>query len=584
MLAGCGGDNPGEQGTPPESTDREFVTTEFNTIRNNNFNPYDNLYWPNQSVYYLFGNLLHLSQKNNELVPAVATGMERDGTTVTVNLDDRYTWHDGDPVTAEDVVAQYTLDLLVERRNWQRAFEDVRAADEHTVEIEVAEGTNDLVLEDFILNTTVATKPSVYEQWLPEDGSRGQGAYDDVGPAQLTQMRGSLRSFDVTVPFDQEPEDDGRGRVVGCGPWKLVEKGERIMTFEVYEDHPHAENINFPRVKFEEFTTNENRYQALLSDNLSGLDLVVTQTVWEQIPDHYVKYIFNRWLGMGLAFSAKAFPDPRVRRALAFAMDKDTIVANSGIADELVSVHDFDSALYAGADAHAEYFGDDLVDQLTKYDQNTERAAELLRAAGWSRDGGQWFDANDERVSVTINTAVTWPEWGNMAGTAAQHLTDFGIEANHAAQELVVYYGQTMPQVDYEIAAWWCGGARNFPWFAYNVIWNGLQTVTDDHGHPAQHEVPMPVGNPQGNTETVDIDQLLTDLAQKRTGSDEHQRVARKLAWSYNQLLPVYCLNENKGLASLDGRNWTAPDPDSEEGQVFFPLSYMQHMGQIQAL
>jgi len=602
MLAGCGGGSGGD-GTPqnreiPDSSDRTFVTTEFNTIRNVNFNPYDVLYHPNQSVYYLHNELYYTSQLNdaNPVVEGgeiphagLATEIERDGDVVAVTIGDDYTWHDGDPVTADDVAARWTLDLLRERRNWERSFSDCYVEDETTVVVETVPDANDDLLNDFISNTLVNTKPSLYEKFLPpggedeDSGERGAGAYDDLDNFTETQIRGELGSISVAAAYDAEGGQDLP--VIGNGPWKMERKGERTMLFTPHEGNPMAEEMNFPEVKFEEFTTNQARYQALLSDSLSGLDLVLTQTVWDQLPDNYEKYVFNRTLGIGWAFNHNVFPDHRVRQALAFAMNREQIVANSGLADDLIEVHEYDSALYADEDAHAKYFGEGFVDELTQYDQDIERATALLEEVGWSKDDGQWYDENDEEVSITLKVPPTWSEWVNMVQTATQDLNDFGIDAEFETEELVVYYGQTMNQADFEIAAWWTGGARPFPWFAYNTVWNALQTITDKHRHPEEYEeIPGPIGEHNGDdTFSFNWQEGLTELAATRSETEAHRELSRKLAWTYNQMLPVYCMNENNGCASLNASNWAAPDIDSEAGNVFFPLSYFSNRGLLNA-
>lgn len=608
MLAGCGSDggNGGNGGdgegldtpeaTPPAQTDAQFVTTEFNTIHNNNFNPYDRLYHPNQSPGYLFGEMFYISQNGNgedvagsngTYMPGLVKDWSRDGTTYTFELFDIFTWHNGDPVTAQNVIDRWTLDKLADSRKWTSgAFVDCSAPNKYTVELEVSKGANDLVVQDFVANTLINTHPEVYGQFLPDSkDNRGKTAYQDLKSFERTTKKGDLIGYTVRGAYDPK---NPKETVLGWGPWKMKRHGQREMIFEKYEDHPYAQRINFPEVKFEEYTDNQARYQAILSDNFSGCDLVVTQTVWDQLSKSYARHVFKRRLGVGWAFNYKRFPDRRVRQALAYAINKPQVVANSGLAEQLTRPHKYDTGLMDMPDAeetHAEHFGDDFLDKVTRYDQDTEKATQLLNDVGWSRDGGKWYDENDERVSITIRTPPTWTEWVNMAQTAAQHLSDFGIDADFETQELVVYYGQTMIQADYDMAAWWSGGARPFPWFAYNTIFNSLQTVADTHNHPEEYKnVPFPVGDPNGDTKSVNWQQNLNEIAQTRTGTDKHQQLARELGWTYNQMMPVYIMNENNGLAILDRDKWQAPGPDSDPGQVFFPLTYMNNHGQINSL
>ena len=607
MLAGCGGDESGKTGNgngqgkpwstaePPAQTQDQFVTSEFNTIHNNNYNPYDRLYHPNQSTGYLFDDLFDIAPQGNgeylpgnegTFMPGLAKDWWRNGNIVTIKLFKKFSWHNGDPVTAQDVVVRWTLDKLADDRKWTSgAFVDCWAKDDYTVKLQVSKGANDFVVLDFASNTLVNTHPKVYGQFLPKDGSRGKKAYENLRNFERNRLKGELLTYTVRGKFDpQKP----KGTVLGWGPWKMKRHGQREMVFEKYQDHPYAERINFPEVKFVEYTTNQARYQAMLSEQFSGIDLVVTQTVWDELPEYYARHTFKRRLGVGWAFNYKRFPDHRVRQALAYAMNKKQIVANSGLAQQLTRPHKYDTGLFDMPDAkarHEQFYGSDFLNKVTRYDHNPQKAAQLLRQVGWTKKNGKWFDKKGNRVQITIRTPPTWTEWVNMAQTAAQHLSNFGIDAEFETQELVVYYGQTMIQADYDIAAWWCGGARPYPWFAYNTIWNSLQTVADTHKHPETYKnVPFPVGNPNGQTRSINWQKKLNELAQTRTGTQKHRQLARELGWTYNQMLPVYCMNENMGLAVINRNQWDAPGPNTKPGKVFFPLTYMNGHGLVNSL
>lgn len=611
LLAGCGGEEPEGQpdwptGPAPDETDAQFVTQEFNTIYNNNYNPYDRLYNPNQSPGYLFDDLWDTSQipegpgenlptEQGYWMPGLAEDWERDGDIFTVHLFDRFTWHNGRQVTAQDVIDRWTLDKLYGDRKWSTgAVTDCYVEDDYTAVAVVAEGANDYVIDDFLNNTTIDTPRETFGQFLPEDGTRGADAYEDMSTFERNSIISGLISYEVRGAYDP---DNPEGTVLGWGPWKMKRHGESEMVFEVYEDHPYAQNIegdehingiNFPEVKFQEFVDNQARYQATLADRLDGSDLVLPQAVWDQLSSDYARHVFKRRLGVGWAFNGQRIPDHRVRQALAYAMNKEQIVANSGLATELTQPHTVDSALFDAPDEegrHAQHFGEGFIDDLTQYEHDTEKAAALLEEVGWSRQNGQWHDENGEPVSYTIRTPPTWTEWVFMAETAQQNLNDFGIDTSFETQELVVYYGSSMPTANFDIAAWWCGGARPYPWFAYNTIWNALQTIGDENGHPEEYEnVPMPVGDPDGDPQAVNWQEDLDELARTRYGTDRYFELTRRLGWTYNQMMPVYCMNENKGLAVLDRGEWLAPGENSKPGNVFFPLTYMNGHGQIQSL
>lgn len=587
-LAGCGGEEAveGQNGqrnrdvTVADFKDVTFVTTEFNTIRNLNYNPFDVLYFPIQSPFYLFGQLYTVTEVDGRI--SVQPGMAKvdegpieqgqgyprlqvEDAQVDVPLHEDHSWHDGTPVTARDVVTRFRLMELMEYPVWD-LLEDVEVVDDHTVRFHTVQGVNEEILLERFSTLMMATQHDEYEQFVPDE------PVDEMNPTDRSILRGKLLNYTV------------REDVTGWGPWQMEDIRDREMIFVPHEDHPLADRINFPRVKFEWFSTKQSRAQNLLGGNFSGYDEVPNQLMSGQVPAKYREYHYRRRTGWGWAFNYDHpyFEDRRIRQAFAFAMDKDEIVRNSGLAEDIRSPHSHDTGFYTEEELHRVYFGDDILDELTVYDQDTERAAELLRAAGWQRDGGQWYDSNGEPASVTIRVCNMWPEQLNMANVSKDHLQAFGIDAQVESQELVVFYGQTMINADYDMAAWIAGAAEPNPHAPLSYMWNGSDVTTDTHNHPEEVEVPMPVGDPDGDLETVNVQDLLSEIPQ--TPADESQELYRKLVWTYNQWLPVYCINEESAITYLDSSEFTAPDPDQPEASAWAPVTYLMHRANVQAI
>lgn len=602
LLAGCsdggGGSGPQtETATPPDSTDRTFIMTEYNDPKSNNYNPYDNLYYPTHSPDYIMGTTFafnfrdrsvmpELAKKLNgvELPPEGATGTELEktyeGTTVTIDLREGFTWHDGEPVTAQDVLTKLRLDKLMDKENFQTVLTSARALDDYKVELELQ---SDHINPDRITSNSfveVNTPYHKYKQFLPKGEA---DSFDhEPNPGKRAVLQGKLLEHTV------RDGSSGSAQTIGWGPWQLDEITDRNVNLSLYEDHPYADRINFPRIKFKWFSTNQAKFQNMIAGNFDGVHAKPTQTVKDQLPSKYREYRYNRRLGMGMAMNYKAESDPdlfkdyRVRQAFAYALDKPTIVKNSGLADSITDVHKFDSSFMSGEEAHKRYFGDDILDVLTQYDQDTEKAADLLEQAGWKKQNGKWVDDTGETVSLVWKVPTTWPDWINMAQTAVSQLQDFGIQAEFKTKELVVYYGKTMIQATYDIAGYYVGGALQYPYAALDFVWNGNNTITENHNHPAEYEVPMPVGDTQGSLETVNIQETL-DAIEQNDDPEKLRELYRKAVWTYNQMMPVYCFNENYGAYYLDTDGWIGPPKDDPDAQTFWPSLRMMHEGRIRS-
>jgi len=48
-------------------------------------------------------------------------------------------------------------------------------------------------------------------------------------------------------------------------------------------------------------------------------------------------------------------------------------------------------------------------------------------------------------------------------------------------------------------------------------------------------------------------------------------------------MLPVYCMNQNNGVAWLDTSEWIGPPADDKRSNTFFPLNSLQERGLIKA-
>jgi peptide/nickel transport system substrate-binding protein len=75
---------------------------------------------------------------------------------------------------------------------------------------------------------------------------------------------------------------------------------------------------------------------------------------------------------------------------------------------------------------------------------------------------------------------------------------------------------------------------------------------------PAELEVPMPVGDPDGDLETINVHERTAELPS--LAGDELEETVTTLSWAFNQTLPVIPLvTENGGFVYWTDR-WEYPD------------------------
>jgi peptide/nickel transport system substrate-binding protein len=268
---------------------------------------------------------------NGDIVPRLATDWETpDELTWVFSLRDDAVFHDGDPVTAEDVKA--SLERVVEADGpiapqWA-ALDSVEATDEHTVTIKTTEP-----LGTILTNLTLLL----------------------VGPADEINEEG----------FWESP--------IGSGPFKMVEfRPDERLVLEKNEDY-WGEPPAYDRLEFVEIPEMSARMTALINGEVDLTWLVPPDQVstLEQEPS----IVFDSVTGYSYYFiwfngSREPFTDPNVRRALWHAVDVQSMV--DGLFGDLAEV--------ATGPIPGPVFGSS---ENTPYEYDPDLAQQMLADAGY---------------------------------------------------------------------------------------------------------------------------------------------------------------------------------------------------------
>lgn len=307
-----------------------------------------------------------------------------DGSIYTFTIRDDATFHDGHPVTAEDVV--YTVNMLQDQRVGSPLTADwsgvsVRATDDQTVVFELNEP-----FRDFLYNTRVGILPK--HLWINETA--------DTFPFS---------------PLNTNP--------VGAGPYQVVDidrNDEGLPT--QYELTNFADYHNQPfiaEIKLNFFTSSAEREEAFENgriDSIYGLDPeTVGRFDIEQLATAPLTRIFAIFLNQN---NNEAFVDTRVREALAVTIDKDTLINEvlNGYASPISGPLPTDVATNEAVTA----------------DERTAQARTLLETAGWS--GSEVLtNSAGEQLTITLTTADI-PSLRKTANFVAESWRDLGIVVN----------------------------------------------------------------------------------------------------------------------------------------------------------
>ena len=228
----------------------------------------------------------------------------------------------------------------------------------------------------------------------------------------------------------KEAADTNKTKPVGCGPFKFVEwkkdQSIELVKNEDYwrEGYPKMDGISFRIIK---------EYNSIRSAFLAGdLDVLmwannVDVSLLESTPG---VYLHDQDLADAFYVicngDRKPFDDPRVRKAVALALDKYELLdkGNQGYGVKL------DTAIYPTS-----YYYDDSL----AYDQNVEEAKRLLAEAGYP-------DGFDCKLSIPIT-----PVEGVMGEVIADQLTKVGIRTQPVEIEVSVFMDTVWGRRDYDI-------------------------------------------------------------------------------------------------------------------------------------
>jgi ABC-type transport system substrate-binding protein len=299
-----------------------------------------------------------------DYIPMLASGIEVGDGAITVTINDDRVWTDGDPVTAADVATQYRLEKHLGQRTGG-LWDSLEQAGEHELVFDIGDRNPDTVIPGVLYQRIRTKRDSQFADWV----DRFENANEDE--------RSSLREEIVTTRID-EP--------VSYALWKLDELSDSRAMLTRHTEHPFADRIGYDTVEMPAIGNNNQRWQSLAEDRLDGLfGSTAPRDIEDGFPAHAMRLPYDSLLGDAILFNhgQAPFDDRRVRQAVAFVINR---WQNSHNAKDFVNTIEYPIGL-PNREA-AEYLGDSL-QQYERYgyrESKPERAAELLRAAGYTRE------------------------------------------------------------------------------------------------------------------------------------------------------------------------------------------------------
>ena len=371
VLSGCGDSSTAE--TPESRAAANTIVVGIAQDLDNSLDPHKTVKAGTREVMFNVFEGLMKPTPEGDLTPAIASDhqVSEDRLTYTFTLRDGVKFHNGDTVTAEDVVysiqrcAAATETGIVPVEAFSN-ITDIQAPDASTVVITLAQPDN-----EFLSYMTTAVLPADYDQ-------------QDTDP-------------------------------VGTGPFKFVSRAAQdsivLEKFDEYWGTPaQLDQVTFKII--------ENADSLLMSLQSGAIDLCahLTSTQVAQLGEDFdvAEGTMNLVQALYLNNAVEPFDNELVRQALCYAIDKQAIIdlAFDGYGSPI------GSSMYP---AFGKYFDESLTDY---YPHDTEKAKELLAQAGYP-DG----------FSMTITVPSNYKPHMDTAQVLVQQLAEVGITAEIQAVE-----------------------------------------------------------------------------------------------------------------------------------------------------
>lgn len=489
------------------------------------------------------------------------------GETVQFTLYDGYTWFNGDSYTAEDFVGQMRWRNVNNDGVWE-FLDDVEQTGEYSVEMTLAEKIDTRLFENALFGmgdapTNWTFKFDVFRDYL----ERMESAESDEEQSAILQELAET-SFSL-----EEVTEKG----LGNGPFVPSEATANQLLLEKYEDyenlHITAGDIEFDTMEALPLQGPQEKLRSLRNNEVDALhNVAFNSSQADQIPDNYESVRFYSHSGESISFNCRRPPldNQRVRWALSNVLQArhDTLMQNLPLSD----VNKEAVNLSAGVSQPLvdEWLGD-VKDQFMQFDGGTERATELLEGEGFTLEDGTWYKPDGEQFTLTFRDAGFH---SNRTQTASRILSEFGVETEAIIVEDTTYFGQTIPERNYDLTNWWVGQSAPLPYEGFqnhlvNEAWVtayplGVPSISEWNGEGTSEfvmEVP-PIGEPDGELREVDLREHLQAIAQGQSKEEQRPHI-QELAWFWNWMdaswgpWTLYIASEYYNTADWD---WPADD------------------------
>ena len=464
----------------------------------------------------MFETLYMYNPLDGKLYPLLADGdyaWNAEMTELTVNIKPAAKWSDGTPVTAADV--KRTFDIGVEIGNGtgtgNKAYIAEIVADGNTLVIKAAlneegKAVNPLKLLDFLTGTPIAQAA-----WIDTVYARNNGD-------AVAILNDAGEDVVWSGPYTKYYADDQKVVLIrddnywgqDASMWGKLPV-PKYIAHTIYADNPAGETA----LKAGEVDVCQQFIGNI--QNLWLEDGLPISTFYEEAPYGVCLTMPTAWYNMNMPVLAE---NPALRKAIALAVDYDTIIANA-MTNQSPSFAEVPRSLMNPTAGEQALYDHDAVADLQWAGNDIEGAIKMLDEAGIvDTDGDGWRDWNGEKISLNAVCPNGWTDWQASMEVVAAAGEKIGVEITTLYPEYSIYQTVfTNPnQTEYAIFMWSPEAASpSNPWQRVNQFLGSEYVGVENNwsgnwGQYVNEEADALIKKIPGTTDAEELKALYTEL------------------------------------------------------------------------
>ncbi len=366
------------------------------------------------NIRLMYESLLAYNQLTGDLDPMLADSYSQTDSTVTVHLDTRAKWNNGEKITVEDVIYTFKIDSILptaHHNNWKH-IKTVSADSDNHITFHLAANRNPLMVLNAIAETSILPK-SVFE------------------PLVKSAKNGKSYNMDKILIFKNE------NKPVASGPYTLKTYAPDQIVLERVENYWRTSKYGGkkPAPKYiihPIYDGNDNFNNAMIKGNLD-ISSIYLPRIWEKAKDSIRAWSREEPYQLPatitvlvVATQKEPFNNVSFRRALAHAIDFEKIKARA--------LSNYTPTMQPGFilpfGPEKKYFNKEDADEFG-YSYNTEKAREILAEAGYSwNEEGKLLDKKKKPVrNISIECPQGWTDWIDAINVIVESFAEIGITA-----------------------------------------------------------------------------------------------------------------------------------------------------------